>query len=57
MTYVFITESHIVKSAKTQTGPGVRQFYFSPTHGTYIPVATTGTGEGHAFVQVKKSVT
>ncbi|KAK3094147.1 hypothetical protein FSP39_024713 [Pinctada imbricata] len=33
--------AHVVKSAKTQTGPFVKQFYFSPAHGAYFPVASS----------------
>ncbi|KAL5009175.1 hypothetical protein ScPMuIL_014756 [Solemya velum] len=32
-----------LKSAKTQTSAGVRQFYFSPQSGTYIPVVSGST--------------
>jgi hypothetical protein len=39
--YYFTGQS--VKSARTQTSAGVKQFYFSPTHGTYIPINTNAT--------------
>ncbi|XP_078313405.1 uncharacterized protein LOC111128961 isoform X2 [Crassostrea virginica] len=42
-----VANAHLVKSAKTQTAPGIKQFYFSPTHGTYIPV----TSAQHAPIQ------
>ncbi|XP_061173544.1 TALPID3 protein-like [Saccostrea echinata] len=35
-----MSTAHLVKSSKTQTTPGIKQFYFSPTHGTYIPVTS-----------------
>lgn len=42
---IFIADAHLVKSAKTQTAPGIKQFYFSPTHGTYIPVTSAQHGK------------
>ncbi|XP_052058615.1 TALPID3 protein-like isoform X2 [Mytilus californianus] len=40
MTY---TKGHTVRSTKSQTSVGIKQFYFNPTHGTYIPVNTNVT--------------
>ena len=31
-------------SSKTQTTGGVKQFYFNPSTGTYIPIAATTSG-------------
>ncbi|XP_063426718.1 protein TALPID3-like isoform X2 [Mytilus trossulus] len=37
------TKGHTVRSTKSQTSVGIKQFYFNPTHGTYIPVNTNDT--------------
>ncbi|XP_076099999.1 protein TALPID3-like isoform X2 [Mytilus galloprovincialis] len=37
------TKGHTVRSTKSQTSVGIKQFYFNPTHGTYIPVNTNVT--------------
>lgn len=42
-----MSTARLVKSSKTQTASGIKQFYFSPTHGTYIPV----TSAQHAPIQ------